>query len=202
MKTLKTLILMGLISITSLAANAAYIDFAALGQNPNERGYDPALVLSYASFDVTITAGANYAYLDSGTGGLGVCKNLGTIGTITDQCKPSSDDSVQTGEMLTFVFNRDVYINSIFFNNNHDGGFAATGSTIDINGNLIATFTETAKSYNNKTLVSANTAFTIAYADTTFYVQNMDVSRVPEATSLMLLLVGFVGLVSLRKRNV
>lgn len=127
------------LALTTLSANAVIIDFIDLIEN---KGYGESawteLKIDLGDFDVTITGTASdddddqqYAYLDWGTAGLGVCKDLIDPGTADKQnpgssknlCGPSSDDNVTTNEALHFVFSEDVIVDYLWFNNNHDGGF-------------------------------------------------------------------------------
>ncbi len=107
-------------------ATAADFDFVAAAAG-NEGG---ASVLNFvSSSDATLTLEATgqfgggdvFAYLDDlsggNPGGLGVCQNL--IGGGNNDCAPSSDDNVTSGETLTLEFNFEVDLSDIVF---RDGG--------------------------------------------------------------------------------
>lgn len=84
-----------------------------------------------------------FAYLDWGNAGLGVCKDLNNNnnadktrpGNGGNLCNPSSDDNTTVTEYLSFTFDKDVIIQNLWFNNNHDGGFGA-GDQVSIDGGL------------------------------------------------------------------
>jgi len=154
--------------------------------------------LSNALFDVAITATADsqpaYVYLDRATGGLGVCKALNTTGlnkldkttnSGNNLCLNSNDDNVTTNEALHFVFSRDVSLDTIWFNNFHDGDMSLLGDKIDIGG-AAYTFTNGDSSHPSYTLASyavpGGSAFDIAFNNEQFYVQAMSIDppTVPE----------------------
>jgi len=70
--------------------------------------------------------------MDRNIAGLGVCKDV----TRRAQCTPASDDNVTGGanetEILHFLFDIDVSINKIWFNNNHDPDRSLVGDTISV----------------------------------------------------------------------
>jgi hypothetical protein len=166
---------------------------------------------------VTITGKATddndptqYAYLDWGNAGLGACKdvlNAGLVNTIqagrtSNNCSPSSDDNVTTNEYLQFVFDKNVTINNLWFNNNHDGGFDA-GDKVKINGTDFLVKTGYAGGINGIGTfnVSANTPFKVAFSNEQFYISGMQVTAVPdEATTWVLLTAGMLLVFAIKLR--
>ena len=201
-------------------AHAGTIDFIKLTEN-NPGGYGEgawsALVLSVGGATVTITGKATddndptqYAYLDWGNAGLGACKdvlNAGLVNTIqagrtSNNCSPSSDDNVTTNEYLQFVFDKNVTINNLWFNNNHDGGFDA-GDKVKINGVDFLVKTGYAGGINGIGTfnVSANTPFKVAFSNEQFYISGMQVTAVPdEATTSVLLTAGMLLVFAIKLR--
>ena len=206
-------------------AHAGTIDFIKLTED-NPGGYGEgawsSLVLNVGGATVTITGHATddidavgpvgqYAYLDWGKAGLGSCKdavNLTLVGTqlagrTSNNCNPSSDDNVTTNEYLQFVFDRNVTVNNLWFNNNHDGGFGA-GDMVKIAGTDFLVTTGYAGGANGigPFNVSGNTPFLVAFSNEQFYISGMEVTAsVPdEGTTLVLLTVGMFSLFAIKLR--
>ncbi len=210
----KKLALAATLSLVAFSANATIIDFANIANNPSppnpdQGGYQPLIVNVTANLDLTIHGYKDnqevYAYLDSNTGGLGVCGYIDT----NKQCVPSNDDNVTTGESLRFDFTNStmggsvpVNINSISFNNNHDGGFM-TGNLINLDGTTV----DVGSPQGWVTHTVSNpfsawvTSFTVAYNNRQFYVQTMDVT-VPEPSIIALLGLGLIGVGAFSRKAV
>ena len=203
-------------------AHAGTIDFIKLIEDPGGYGEGAwsSLVLNVGGATVTITGHATddndstqYAYLDWGTAGLGSCKdavnaglppvNTQAAGRTTNNCNPSSDDNITTNEYLKFVFDRDVTVNNLWFNNNHDGGFGA-GDMVKIAGTDFLVTTGYAGGANGigSFNVSGNTEFLVAFSNEQYYVSGMEVTgRVPDdGTTLVLLSVGMFLLLAIKLR--
>lgn len=204
-------------------AHAGTINFITLIED-NPGGYGEgawsSLVLNVGGATVTITGHATddlpstdvtqYAYLDWGNAGLGSCKDAVNAGLVNTQqagrtsnnCNPGSDDNVTTNEYLQFVFDRNVTVNNLWFNNNHDGGFDA-GDMVKIAGTDFAVTTGYADGANGigPFNVSGNTPFLVAFSNEQFYISGMKVTAVPdEGTTLVLLTVGMFLLFAIKLR--
>lgn len=199
------------------SASAGVINFIDLTENA-VTGYGESawtsLNLSSGGANVAITgygaAGQQYAYLDWGNAGLGSCNSLvnankvntKSMGSSANNCNPSSDDNVTSQEFLRFVFDTNVVITNIWFNNNHDGGFGL-GDMVSIDGNPFAVATGYASGPNGigSFNVAAGYNFDVAYNNEQFYVSAIEFASVPESSSLFLLSIGLLGLVSVRRRQ-
>jgi hypothetical protein len=198
-------LLLGLIIVITMSTvKATIINFKDIANN-GEIGlqdYSPVSGLTINAYS-TETNGKEYAYLDAGWGGLGVCKAIDS----NAQCNPSSDDNTTVGELLTFVFEQDTLISKIWFNNNHGEDKSLLGDMINISGignylflasdqiNVIGSNSDWL--YSTPLNVSANTDFNISYMNEEFYVTAIEYSYInvrdditvsePSILSLMLL---------------
>lgn len=210
------------------AVSAGVINFIGLTETG---GYGESawtsLNLSSGGANVAITGHATndndsqqYAYLDWGTAGLGACKDVVSASKVNiknpsaatkknNNCAPSSDDNVTDKEYLRFVFDTNVVISKIWFNNNHDGMFNSDKNSSDltdkvnINGSLFSVKTGYANGANGigSFNVAANTAFDVKYYNEEFYISAIEFSKVkvPEPSAILLFGLGLLGLVAARR---
>jgi hypothetical protein len=149
-----------------------------------------------------------FAYLDWGNAGLGVCKDASNIdvaspGSGKNRCNPGSDDNVTVGEYLSFMFDHDVVVENLWFNNNHDGGFGA-GDQVTIDGVDFDAKRGYAGDDNGigSFFVAANTAFNVAFNNEEFYISAMEINAVIEPSPFALFGLGLLGLGLARRRQV
>ncbi len=218
MRKLSQLLLAAATCLAATSARADVINFISMTESAGgygEGAWAP-LTLAVGGVNMTITGHATddddsqqYAYLDWGNAGLGSCKdavNLAAVnathsGSGSNNCRPSSDDNITTNEYLRFVFDHDVIINNLWFNNNHDGGFGA-GDQVRIDGDLFNVATGYAGGANGigSFFVAAGSYFHVAFANEQFYLSGMEVTAaVPEPEALLLLGIG--GLMMLQRRR-
>jgi hypothetical protein len=219
MKTFMKFIFVSLAVMTAGMANAGIINFISLTESAGgygEGAWDP-LSLSVDGVNVTITGhsttdddATQFAYLDWGNAGLGVCKDVADSSKVNtknaksgaNNCNPSDDDNVTRGEYLRFAFDYDVVISNFWFNNNHDGGMSA-GDKVKIGGSDYNVLTGYAGGINGigSFAVAAGDYIDVAYSNTQFYVSGMEVMKVvPEPGSVILFALGLLSLVSARRR--
>lgn len=216
---IKTVALVFLTSIVS-SANAGIINFISLADSLGGYGEGAwsSLKLSSGGANVAITGHSSddndaiqYAYLDWGNAGLGSCKdvintaavNSKKPGSSANNCAPSSDDNVTKKEFLSFVFDKDVVISNIWFNNNHDGGFS-NGDKVRLDGKVFDVDTGYAGWANGigSFAVAAGYAFDVSYLNEEFYVSAIEFSAVPEPAALILLCIGALAVFTARKNRI
>src|SRR5690349_8623819 len=126
MRISKLLALTTLVLATAVRANATTFNLKALAE-PAQCGESAWSPLSFTVDGVTVTFTGltndvvKFAYLDSGNAGVGVCNALitgataGTShpGSSANECQPSSDDNVTTGEKIRVSFSQAVVISQL-----------------------------------------------------------------------------------------
>lgn len=210
-KTIRTSFAALLLSAGVTANASTTFDFVSMA-NSGEMGF-ATLSLAGTGFTVDITgtkgSSAAFAYLDAGHGGLGVCGVLSS----TKQCVPGSDDNVTTGEVLVLTFDNAVTIDSIWFNNNHDGDGTLSGNKIKIGGADYSLVSATGvPSFNDdwKPTVSFSVAaggslsFMLASTDADqFYISGMTITAAipePETYAMLLAGLGLLGFAARRRK--
>ena len=153
MKIFTNLITSLILLTVTTAAQAVMINFQTMADGSyGESAWNTLSLAGDFGIDVDISGSHGsadaYAYLDAGTAGLGVCRNLNTAGKAkvdtktgngSNLCAPGSDDNVNIyddiGESLQLLFNETVNVTKIWFNNNHDPDYGMDGDTVVIDGN-------------------------------------------------------------------
>ena len=161
-----------------------------------------------------------FAYLDWGNAGLGVCKDAvgapsgNNSGSSANSCSPRSDDNVTFHEYLEFMFDQDVMVDKLWFNNNHDGGFNSDKDPTDktdlidigISGMTLtgyAVMTGYAGGDNGigSFLVKQGQKLRVAFNNEQFYMSGMQVSAVPVPAAVWLFGTAIVGLIGFQRRR-
>jgi len=148
-----------------------------------------------------ITGSSYYAYLDGNSAGMGVCKSL----TDGNQCTPSNDDNLTTGEILGLSWATDMVLNSVsfrgeghpsdpqfdvgdYFDYSVDGGSSWILNNQLTNARFGGSFSLAGA------FLSAGTQLLFAFNNEQYYVSALDVSEVPLPAALPLFAGGLGGL--------
>lgn len=155
MNKFKSLAIATCLFVISGSVQAIMIDFKDLADNSVGESAWSTLMFdangalttnaSDAFLDITGSNGSSsYAYFDSNNAGLGVCGTLLDASTANQTnpnsgnnlCDPSGDDNVSysggSPESLSFVFDANVIIDTIWLNNNHDGDKSLLNDFVNI----------------------------------------------------------------------
>ena len=194
----------------SAQAVPTVINFAGManGSDYGESGYS-SLDVGILSITGTKEGDSAFAYLDRGTGGLGVCGNVADTGKQgnngSNKCTSGAgDDNVTDNEALSFIFAEDVMITNIWFNNNHDGGFGR-GDMITIDGMEYGAVTGLVGDGNAYATweILAGDSFDISFFNEQFYVSGIEFDTVdaPEPATLALIAAGLIGFAGAGRRK-
>ena len=160
-----------------------------------------------------------FAYLDWGNAGLGVCKDISGSagahpGSGSNRCDPGSDDNVTDHEYLEITFDQDVRVDNLWFNNNHDNGFGSGDKVtigvgplamlLDDGGGLFpGTHFDVEKGWADGPNgigsfdVKLGEKLWVAFNNEQFYLSAMEISPVPVPAAIWLFgtaLIGFIGM--------
>lgn len=213
---MKELLIFSALSTASVSVQAITINFANMANGAWGESAWTTLAVSGVSITSTFNGADAFTYLDRNTGGLGACQQLNAAGTAAlntmtgsgaNLCDPSNDDNMAAGETLHLVFGTDVTIDTLWFNNFHDGDQSLFGDNISIGGNAY-TFTNGDNNTSSSTLapytVLAGEIFEIGYIDEKFYLEAMTFSPVVAVSApatLALMGIGLMGFAGMRRRT-
>ncbi len=148
-----------------------------------------------------------YAYLDDFSSkkeaGLGVCKELGTVKGVANQCKPGNDDNVTKGEVLKLSFKDKEVIHVIEFHDaNHNWDF--TGNVdISVDGGDFVSYA--LKHVLDLNLAGKDFLFKNSNAGETygeqFYITAINTTPIPAAVWLFMSGLGSLGYFRKKKPN-
>lgn len=222
MKLLKLVIPVFLFCASSV--NATVINFQDLADKGGAYGESIWTELNFnlGNTMMTISAGnvngdgvdgETYVYMDSGKSGLGVCNekagynthiqvNTQYAGNKANTCKRYSDDNIDEGDYLSFVFSEDSIIEGLTFNN-HDIGYIGGTGDIDIFGSIVNASTGGSDSVYIKPVggweVFAGIEYRISYVNHKMYLESIHV--VPEPSIVALMGLGLFGLFQWNRRR-
>jgi len=158
-----------------------------------DHGYTTAGGTAYSTGD----AMKGWAYLDQGNAGLGVCHaGLDTDDKGTNQCNPGSDDNVTINEILKIAFDALVMIDfseTDFRDAGHD--IFDPMIQISVDGGLWGLM-DLDGMYSGEMF-----EFRVEEDGNQFYIDALAVNRVPEPASVMLLMLGLLGMTIARKQQ-
>ena len=157
--------------------------------------------------DYTKYNSSYYAYLDDYSnkkeGGLGVCKELGTVNGVANQCKPGNDDNVTKGEVLRLSFDKKIDLGDIEF---HDGnhGWDFTGNVdISIDGGSFTSYAleHVLKLHTRGSEFLFRNSNAGESAGEQFYVTAINTTPIPAAVWLFMSGLGSLGYFRKKKPN-
>jgi hypothetical protein len=216
MKVMIKLALASIFFLTMSPAQAGIINFISLTESPTGLGESAWTTLNVVSDGVTVSIkgygsdddNQQYAYLDWGNAGLGVCRDLVAPSKAdkaapknqNNNCNPADDDNVTRTEYLVFNFSHDVVVKNVWFNNNHDGGLGAGDQAlIQSNAYNIATGYAGGANGIGAFAVSMGDDFVVAFSNEQFYISGIEIMKVTEPSGLLLFGLGLLSLARIRR---
>ena len=211
-------ILLTLVNVASVSAATfdfiSYADADADSDSYYERGYkdfgvtEDGITLHATGYYKQKNKWANsnlYAYLDRGNAGLGVCHQVKGL----NQCDPSSDDNVTHKEKLVLTFDQTVSLDEMSFRNGGHGtkfkgkfqlsillnGIWGEWAKYDLDRNFTSSLLGEGFAFYNPNKRNKNKyqfyidTMTVSSAPST-----LAVSAVPAPSSVLLLMLGLIGL--------
>lgn len=191
--------------ILSGTAQSASVDFVQEAAG-NERGLVNGTALDFDGLSVTFNALTNSAYLDDKSsgkdGGLGVCKILNA----NDQCNPSNDDNLASGEMVELTFGTTVDLTGFSFTNQDHNSLNGSLLNLAVGINGIAPSDRTFKSVVDGPGFFGVNSIRFAYAESdssAYYVNSFTATPTAPVPlpAAALLLIGGVGALGAVARN-
>ena len=155
MKALINFAIVSGLTLLTGTANAGLINFADLANGvTGESAWatftatDVDGTILKVTADNTVNDAAAFVYLDRNTGGMGVCssgvnpdKANKTTNSGANLCgypkSAAGDDNVTFNELITLEFNRDVIIETLWFNNFHDVDRSLFGDQIALENGCV-----------------------------------------------------------------
>jgi len=211
-------ILLTLVNVASVSAATfdfiSYADSDADADGHNERGYkdfgvtEDGITLHATGYYKQKNKWANsnsYAYLDRGNAGLGVCHQVKGL----NQCDPSSDDNVTHKEKLVLTFDQTVSLDEMSFRNGGHGtkfkgkfqlsillnGIWGKWSKYDLDRSFTSSLLgEGFAFYNPNKRDKHKYQFYIDTMTVSSTPSTLAVSAVPAPSSVLLLMLGLIGL--------
>ena len=188
--------------LLSAGVNAASFDFNV--GPAEERAGTVGNPLEFTESGLTLTATATgpqteYAYLDAGDAGLGVC----TVITGSAQCNPASDDNATGLEKLILTFSEAVSLPSVDFKDaNHGTTFTGDLLVENMTSGVFGVFALAANldfTSLGKGLVFAFSIFDPQNNNDEFYINALN-AEVPVPAALFLFAPALLGFFGLRRK--
>ena len=197
------------VSANAQSYTVDFINDPVNGADPNnERGEADGTILEfdgiYLQFSATSNVGEGYAYFDKGTAGLGVCATL--TDDAQNQCDPSSDDNLTSGESLTFSVFADAQGQTALVGRISDIVFRAANHSVITDQAAMLLFgidggLGVQTSMTGFGISDAGSSFTFGHDNQQYYISGFTfVSGIPEPATWLMMIIGF-GIVSASARR-